>query len=239
MADYFYCPEMNLHSREVQLSPEESHHLGHVVRKPVGDIIGITNGRGTIARAEIVAYQQKRAVCKIRGIQQTPPPPAARIHLGMAIIRTNRFNWAVEKLTELGVGSITPLICQHNNIRTCRTDHLTKVAIAALKQSRQSYLPVIQQLQPFSRWLHNQKTKMNAGKYLAHLSPDSQTLSGEPFSPEMEIVVGIGPEGGFSEEEAHRAGAAGFTLWRLDDHVLRAETAAIVAVAQLKLYLVG
>lgn len=230
--DAFYCPALSPTESQVTLSPKESHHLIRVFRKQPGQCIRLTDGRGHLAAAEIVSSHARGVVCQIRDIRHFPRPEP-RIHVGLATLRPNRMDWAVEKLTELGVAGIQTLRTRHTSVHAFKQQHLQKVAISALKQSGQAYLPDLKAPLDLSVWLREASAAADSIRLLAH--PDAAAVSVAALERETgrEIRIGIGPEGGFAPDEVQQAVAAGFQLIKLTDTILRAETAAVVAAAQL------
>jgi 16S rRNA (uracil1498-N3)-methyltransferase len=143
-------------------------------------------------------------------------------------------DWAMEKLTELGVGTISFFHSQFTSVRAYKTEHLHKVTISAMKQSKQVYLPKINSPLPLSEWVESIAKKENQILLLAHLNNTSMNISEIQFKHES-VIVAIGPEGGFSNEEIKQAQEHGFKLVRIDNHILRTETAVVIAAAQLKM----
>jgi len=228
--EVFYSEELTDQTNQINLSKEESRHLRRVLRKKAGDLVQITNGKGLLANASITDEKY----CTIQSIQLVPSPPERRIHIALSTIRPNRLDWAVEKLTELGVGSISFFHSQFTSVRSFKADHLHKIAISAIKQSRQCFLPQIKSPLPFFEWIQSLSKEDDQIRLLAHLNNSSKNLSEIKWGKQA-VVVTIGPEGGFSEEELNFAAENGFELIRIDNHILRTETAATVAAAQLKM----
>ena len=230
---FFYAPDLSSHSKRLTLSPEESHHVNRVLRKRREDPVGLINGLGLMARARIEQIDKCAVSCVIEAVVHIPPPEP-RIHVALGMIRPNRMDWAVEKLTELGVYTIQPMQTDFTTIPILKREHLERIAISAMKQSQQPYLPTIAEPCSFSDWARQliRQGKQTVG-YLAHWMPGAQPIS-VPNDAPPEIYLAIGPEGGFSEREVQLAVEAGFQIVKLQDSVLRSETAAVVAVSQIK-----
>ncbi|NOX37719.1 MAG: 16S rRNA (uracil(1498)-N(3))-methyltransferase [Calditrichaeota bacterium] len=230
---FFYAPDLSLHSTHIQLSPEESHHASRVLRKRTDDHIGLINGNGLMARARIDRIDKKGVACIIETVS-TVPPPEHRIHVGLGMIRPNRMDWAVEKLTELGVHTIQPLQTDFTTAPGLKRRHLERVAISAMKQSQQAYLPTIAEPRAFQDWILQVPLQAeHAAGYIAHWMPDAKRIP-SPADSLREIYLAVGPEGGFSEREVQLAVEAGFRIVKLQEQILRSETAAVVAVSQIK-----
>jgi len=155
------------------------------------------------------------------------------IEVAISTIRPNRMDWAIEKLTELGVQSIVPLHCHFTNYWQIKREHLQKIAISAMKQSRQYFLPEIKDVVSLEEWLLG--TSQQSGvKFLAHPRwEQSEKINTSRLSEKFFIAVG--PEGGFHPDEISHAGQVGFELLPLGQTILRTETAAVRGVVQLKI----
>ena len=232
--DLFYCPSLSLSSREVALPPEETHHIKRVFRKRAGEEISLTNGKGTLATGSIDDVKSQQVVCRILTTSQVPAPPEQQIQLVLSTIRPNRMDWAVEKLTELGVGSIQPIYSEFTSIKTFKTAHLQKIAVSAMKQSKQAYLPELHAPISFADWLGGTSFTEDHTLLIAHLSDASVKMNAIEINDDG-VILAVGPEGGFSRAEIDAAQGKGFQPVILSGQILRAETAAITAVAQLKL----
>ncbi len=223
-----YSPEQT----ELFLSPEETRHLVRVLRKRVGDSLNFTDGRGHYLQGEIVALQKRTARIQIRQSEWLPFPAENELEIGVGIIRPNRMDWLVEKLTELGVRRIVPLICQYSTLKTIKAEHLRKISISAIKQSRQFYLPEITTPRPYREWVEELQHRTGM-KYLAHLKGEAQLLPNRS-SEKTPLFLAVGPEGGFHPDEIKLAERHHFRFIQLNTTVLRTETAAVVGTALLK-----
>ena len=238
--EYFYSKNLSTGDEQIQLSDEESRHLSKVLRKKPGDRIQITNGEGLLAEGIVAVEKSKSIICTIQSSRIIPLSPERNIHIALSTIRPNRMDWAVEKLTELGVGTISFFHSHFTSVRAFKADHLRKISIGAIKQSQQAYLPQLNPPLPFSEWLQSLNEHENQMRLLAHLADKVQNmlkmqLNETHLNRKSSIVVAIGPEGGFSKDELTMACEKGFRLVSLDNHTLRTETAAVVAAAQCKL----
>ncbi len=218
---------------EIHLSPDESRHAHKVLRKRPGDGIDLTDGRGHYIRGEIATLTGKSVVVRITGWEQLPFPAANHIRVALGIIRPNRLDWAVEKLTELGVERITPLLCRYTTLRTVKPDHLQRIAISAIKQSGQFYLPIIEQPISFIHWI-KETSDFKGIRLIAQ--PEGNGLAEiRSSSPHVrQILLAIGPEGGFHPEEIELAVSKNFRTFHLGGTILRTETAAVAAVVRAK-----
>lgn len=203
----------------LMLSRDEQHHA-HVVRVRDGEEVEVFNGRG----ASFVAKYSSTG-----GLQLMAPAPdrEAReaLHLAMAIINLDKFDIVLQKATELGVRSITPLITERVEIRRERylgkAERWRKIVFEAVKQSGRSAIPAVEEPAPFEEVVKREGLKIV-------FDADSEPATGQPGNP---ATLFIGPEGGWSENELLLARTHGCAFERLGARRLRAETAAIVATA--------
>lgn len=219
----FYQPEI---LPLVQLSEEEAHHAFHVLRLRDGDQIGLLDGKGTRAAARIVAISKKGVSAEVVEEILTPAP-VRNLHLAIAPVKNmDRFEWMVEKATEIGVSAITPVICRHSERKEMKAERLKKLIIAASKQSQRTWFPVLNEAKPLSDVLS--QPLLGAG-FIAHCMEGEKSGTDQLRSATAATVL-IGPEGDFDPEEVRLAGAAGYKPLSLGESRLRTETAGLVAV---------
>ncbi len=233
----FYAPDLKSSQEQVPLSGPEAHHIQRVFRKRSGEQIRLTNGKGLLATCTIQSADRGSVTCLVDQLETIAPLAEQSIVVGLALIRPNRMDWAIEKLTELGIGCIQPITFQHSSVRQFKHQHLQNIAVAAMKQSGQAYMPKISPLLDFKEWLSTSKREKNHLLLVAHPGASAVSLSELPADSSNGATILIGPEGGFSEEEVAASKSENFQQISLGQHILRAETAAIVAVSQLKMRL--
>ena len=131
----FYHPDINEQTNTFSLDKEESKHIAKVLRKDCGDIIDFTNGKGLLIKAEIVALSNKNILLKI--VRSTKiHPKNYYVHMVVAPTKMNdRYEWFLEKATEIGVDEITPIICDNSERKTIKPDRFEKIMQSAMKQS--------------------------------------------------------------------------------------------------------
>ena len=205
----------------------EAQHAARVLRKRVGDLIDLVDGRGGWYRAEITQIDKH---CCLLSVEQTRQE-TARIghHLTLLVAPTksiDRFEWVLEKATEIGVDRIQPIATEHSERTRLRTDRLERVLEAAMKQSLRAWLPKLGELLPLTEVVE----RVTGDRFLAYLGEQGSGLLRDLVRPDTDTVVAVGPEGGFSAAEAEVARAAGFVFAGLGPQRLRTETAAVVAV---------
>lgn len=208
------------------LEPEESFHAIKVLRMKQGDELDITNGNGIRGRARIVQLTKHDCIINLETVQIVPPRP---YHLHIAIAPTkniDRFEWFLEKATELGIEEITPLLCEHSERRSVKEERCKKILLSAMKQSEQAWLPVLNELTTFDVLLKNNRNTLN---YIAWCGTGLESYLANVYTTGTDALVLIGPEGDFSEKEVEMALGQGFIPVNLGPNRLRTETAGLVA----------
>ena len=224
----FYAPDMTL--PEYTLSEEESRHAVKVLRLTVGDSLHITDGRGNLHLCEVISDAPKH--CTVRVVSTEREWERLPYRLTMAVAPTkniDRYEWFLEKATEIGVAEFVPLISEHSERKVIKAEREEKVITAAVKQSLKAYHPVLAELTSFDEVV----CKNFAGrKFIAHCGEavkEKKYLASTLRKGEDALVL-IGPEGDFSPEEVRLAVANGFEEITLGTQRFRTETAAVVAV---------
>ena len=223
----FYCP--NIETSQT-LSEEESGHCVRVLRYAAGDEILITDGKGTTYTARITNPHPKH--CDFEIVSREKQEPHHHFHLHIAIAPTKnieRMEWAIEKCVEIGVDEITPLLCRFSERKQLRTDRLEKIILSAAKQSLTPYLPVLHELTPYEEFIKRQTTNDKRQKFIAHCYKEDKRVLKDEIERGSDVLVLIGPEGDFSEQEITEALSLGFIPVSLGNSRLRTETAAVVA----------
>ena len=221
----FYAPYLT--EPAFILTEEESKHIVRVLRKSAGDIVFFTDGLGYIYRCVIKEANPKK--CLIEIIEKTAGNDKRYFKLHIAIAPTKnitRFEWFLEKSTEIGIDSITPIICSHSERKEVKTHRLNKVITSAMKQSLKTHHPKLEEKVSFKEIIN---IPFDGQKFIAYID-DSVTLElSKAYIPGQDVIVLIGPEGDFSPEEVKQAFEKGFIPVRLGTSRLRTETAGIVA----------
>jgi len=221
----FYTPDIT--SDFYTLSEEESRHCQKVLRLREGDTIHLTDGLGTLFEARIADSRSKQVIVEITGKQEEYGKRPYRLHLAVAPTKNiDRFEWFLEKATEIGVDEITPLICEHSERKVVRNDRLLKVITSAVKQSLKAYHPVLHEMTSFQQFISE---KQEGQLFIAHLDEQNPLLLKNLYNPGLDITILIGPEGDFSPAEMESAVNASYQCISLGDSRLRTETAALVA----------
>ena len=231
--DYFYCSPEHISKSSVLIDGEEFAHLIRVLRKKVGDEIRVVDGLGTAYDVTLTELDKKTAHGTISSRIEHHNEPSVSITLAVGILKNpSRFDFLVEKATELGVKEIIPMTTERTISSHAKTDRWQKLALAAMKQCGRGYLPQVRTLISLEELL--KKRSLEKCKLIAHeaSSVPVQTCQNR-FLQEKSGIVLIGPEGGFSDEEVQLCVSAGFADVSLGARRLRTETAAITALSLL------
>lgn len=222
----FYNPELDKSVSQFTFSQEESRHIVKVLRKKEGDVLHITNGKGYIFESEILLADQKR--CKAQIVSTKKRHAKAHwLHIVVAPTKNNdRFEWFLEKATEIGVSEITPIYCDRSERKIIKKERLEKVIQSAMKQSLRTYLPKLNDAISFKDFMEQEK---NGLLFIAHCEEEEKVDLKRRVAPDKDITILIGPEGDFSQNEISSAYEKGFLPVSLGEYRLRTETAAIVA----------
>jgi 16S rRNA (uracil1498-N3)-methyltransferase len=193
-----------------------------------GEQIELTNGKGLSAAVQIVVADKKKLLVIINQIEQHAEPER-KLRLGVALLKNAaRFEWMLEKVTEIGIGQIYPLITERTGREHFRQERMQQILISACLQSRQFHFPV---LTPPVNLAHLFTQSLPQAKYLAHcMQEDKALIAGD----DQEAILLIGPEGDFTETELKMAKTAGFKSVTLGKTRLRTETAGIVGAVLLR-----
>lgn len=222
----FYNPDISENTTQFTFNKEESRHIVKVLRKTIGDALHITNGNGWLFKAEVLIADIKNCVVNI--ISKTQQPKRHyNLHLAVAPTKINdRYEWFLEKATEIGIDSITPIICDHSERKVIKAERYEKILQSAMKQSLSCYLPKLNAAISFKDFI---KQEYKGDLFIAHCEETDRKSLKQQLKPNQNITILIGPEGDFSVKEIEMALANNFIPVTLGNTRLRTETAAIVA----------
>ncbi|MES2328454.1 MAG: RsmE family RNA methyltransferase [Bacteroidota bacterium] len=226
---FFYEPQIPPTSSHFTLSEETSKHCTQVLRMKIGAQLQLTDGKGSLYKASIVSEDKKKTVVLIE--EQTDIPPSnKKISIAISLLKNaSRFEWFLEKATEIGVSEIQPLISDHTEHSRFRYDRMNGILIAAMLQSQQAWLPVLHEPVGYDELVTRSAYQQ---KLIAHCEEDKkQFIKDLPSSNETQIL--IGPEGDFSTEEIELALENNYLPVSLGETRLRAETAGVVGATLL------
>ena len=226
----FYNPTINENSDFFSFDKEESKHIIKVLRKKHSDILFVTNGLGILFKTEITLASDSKCTVKIVFIEKTEPSKYY-LHLAVAPTKMNdRYEWFLEKATEIGVSEITPIICEHSERKIIKTERFDKIIQSAMKQSNQMYLPKLNDPILFKDFI---KIENNDTKFIAHCEENEKKSLKESLNPKTNATILIGPEGDFSKKGIQMALDNEYLPISLGNTRLRTETAAIIACSQV------
>lgn len=227
----FYNPNIDKNTQQITFDKIESKHIVKVLRKKEGDSICITNGKGLLFVSKIDIASDKKCLVTIASIEEKKKDRDYYLHVAIAPTKNNeRFEWFLEKATEIGIDEITPIICQNSERKIIKKERLEKIVQSAMKQSLKFYAPVLNDLIKFEDFL---KTSKDNNIYIAHCNDGDKKSIKEIIAPKKSVTLLIGPEGDFSPEEIKKSLNAGYIPVTLGESRLRTETAGIVAVQNI------
>lgn len=222
----FYSKHINFNEQQFTFNKDESKHIVRVLRKKEGQPLYVTDGKGVIYTCEIALANDKNCVVNI--LEKTvQPKPKYNLHLAVAPTKMNdRYEWFLEKATEIGVSEITPIICDHSERKVVKLERFNKIIESALKQSLSAYFPILNEPKTFKTFVEETSEEF---KLIAHCEDDKKNSLKQTIKSETDYLILIGPEGDFSSKEIKMALERDFTPVSLGETRLRTETAAIVA----------
>ncbi len=226
----FYDPNIAI---TLQLSEEESKHCVRVLRLTEGDEIEVVDGAGNLYLCKIAMAHPKRCAVEIVEHKECPPHWGHQIVLCVAPTKNlDRMEDMADRVTEMGVDRIIPLLCRNSERKVLKTERIQKILVSAMKQSLKAQLPQLDELTPFKQLM---QMPFEGNKYIAYcdmmLPREQRRVLSKEYRPGADTMIIIGPEGDFSPEEVAMALDAGFVPVSLGESRLRTETAAMFAVA--------
>ena len=224
---------------QVVLEGTVARHLGNVLRARAGEQIALFNGDGREFAAKVLSVSKREVIVDI-GAAATPQTESP-VHttLGLCLSKGDRFDWAIQKATELGVGAVTPLYSERVDFSIPpdriekRVAHWRQIAISACEQCGRVSIPAVSSPQPLEQWVQSVAAEQ---KWVLHCNDHGATRSGASKEAPADAALLIGPEGGLTDQEITRACENSFGVLRLGPRVLRTETAPVVALSALSVY---
>ncbi|PWH81954.1 16S rRNA (uracil(1498)-N(3))-methyltransferase [Algibacter marinivivus] len=222
----FYNQNINENTTDFTFEREESKHIVKVLRKNIGDTLHITNGKGWLFTAEISVPNINKCTAKIIS-KELQSKRNYNLHLAVAPTKMNdRYEWFLEKATEIGIDSITPIICDHSERKVIKPERFERILQSAMKQSLSCYLPKLNDAISFQDFINK---GFQGELFIAHCEKTNKKSLKQQLKPNTDITILIGPEGDFSVKEIAKALENNFIPVTLGETRLRTETAAIVA----------
>ncbi len=229
---FFYIADYNAGQNAIVLNEETSKHIIQVLRMKIGEQLNLTDGKGNLLTCEIIDDHKKHCVVQINSKEQIPNS-GHKVSIAISLLKnSNRFEWFLEKATEIGVSEIIPLICERTGKEKFRYDRMQGICISAMLQSQQCWLPVLHEPKQFED-VKNWKCA-NGANFIAHcIDGSKQALSNHLIAKSSNHLIAIGPEGDFTPQEIEQALQNNFIPVSLGETRLRTETAGVVAVTLL------
>jgi 16S rRNA (uracil1498-N3)-methyltransferase len=230
---FFYIANSAETGSVITLDEDTSKHIVGVLRMQHGEQIHLTNGKGTLLTAQITAAHKKR--CEVSVINSAfEPYTGSRIAIAISLLKNNnRFEWFLEKATEIGIADIVPLICERTERQHFRLERMQSILQSAMLQSRQLWLPVLHEPLKFDQWINQAAANMDL--FIAHCDEQHKQPLTSVKRTQEKVCICIGPEGDFSKTEIELALQQKYVPVALGDTRLRSETAGVVAAVLLKL----
>ena len=217
---------------EIILSAQESKHATKVLRKKKGDILDFTDGKGNFYKAEITLADSRKCRLKIVSSEQKEKQHNYHLHIAIAPTKNmDRFEWFLEKATEIGIDEITPIICSRSERKVIKTERCNRILLSAIKQSLKYHLPKLNEAISLTNFI---KQDLKGAKYIAHCE-DGEKNELKTVSKAEKTLILIGPEGDFSPKEIELALQNQFKAVSLGTSRLRTETAGIIAVHSINI----
>jgi 16S rRNA (uracil1498-N3)-methyltransferase len=231
---FFYIETFDATQQLITLNEETSKHVVQVLRMQVGEQLNLTDGKGSMLTATISDAHNKHCVVQVKAVSYQPQA-ARKTTIAVSLVKNaSRFEWFLEKATEIGVTEIIPLLCERTERQHFRYDRMKGILVSAMLQSQQTWLPVLHEPMKFENLKKIQFE--NAFKLIAHCEEtEKNSFSNFQIDQFENSVILIGPEGDFTTTEINTAIAAGYKPVMLGETRLRTETAAIVAATLLKI----
>ncbi|MBE8726576.1 16S rRNA (uracil(1498)-N(3))-methyltransferase [Flavobacterium hungaricum] len=222
----FFNPNIDANTQSFSFDKEESRHIIKVLRKKDGDILQVTNGFGLLFETQITLASDNKCTVEVLSIKNAEKP---KFHLHLAVAPTkmnDRFEWFLEKATEIGIQEITPIFCDRSERKVINKDRFEKIILSAMKQCNETFLPKLNDAVSFKEFIKQQNQGLNL---IAHCEETDKKSLKQVLKPNENVTILIGPEGDFSEKEIALALENSYKPVTLGNTRLRTETAAVVA----------
>jgi 16S rRNA (uracil1498-N3)-methyltransferase len=233
---FFYLNEYDTSQKRIVLDEDTSKHVVQVLRMKKGERLNLTDGKGNLLTAEILGDHKKH--CEVEIVDaSTPPGDIRKITIAISLLKnSSRFEWFLEKATEIGIHEIIPLVCERTEKQKFREDRMRNILISAMLQSQQSRLPVLHKPIDYKSIFRQEEINRASQKFIAHCLEDRKRNLADLVNETLPSqIILIGPEGDFSREEVELAIQNHFDAVSLGATRLRSETAGIMAATLLKL----
>ena len=226
---YFFIEA--LEDKNIQLDEDTSKHMISVLRMQIGENLLLTDGKGTKAQAQIIDDNRKHCLVEVLS-KEREEERSPSVCIAVSITKNaSRFEWFLEKATEIGVNEIIPLLCDRTEKEKFRYDRMKGILVSAMLQSQQTWLPHLHQPTSIDEVI---KQASQEQKFIAHCLPEQKQQLSSVMRPQSSLIL-IGPEGDFTQKEIDAALQQKFIPVALGETRLRTETAGMVAATLLRL----
>jgi len=224
---YFFITAYEKGREEILLEEDSSRHIVQVLRMQPGELLQLTDGKGSLLTARIVDAHKKKCLVKVEKADHRPAPGKS-VSIAISLLKNaHRFEWFLEKATEIGVTEIIPLLCERTEKQHFRQDRMQHILVSAMLQSQQAWMPELWVPSPLASILASPD---HPDKFIAHCLEEEKQGLADAIGPSRIL---IGPEGDFSQKEIEAALQNGFVPVTLGGTRLRSETAGVVAATLL------
>lgn len=231
---FFYISDFNPAQQEIILDEDTSRHVVQVLRMKDGEKLNLTDGKGHLITTEITDDHKKHCCVKVINSRLTSHV-SRQTTIAISLLKnTNRFEWFLEKATEIGVSEIIPLICDRTEKQKFRHDRMKGICISAMLQSQQCWLPGLHEPVKYIEYIKSIMGKTDLTKFIAYCEESAEKENLSTFHPLNHSTILIGPEGDFTRQEIELALQNNFIPVSLGETRLRTETAGVVAMALLQ-----
>ena len=232
---YFYIEQFDPSQPEMELDEDTSYHIIQVLRMKNGEKLNLTDGKGNLITAMISGGHKKHCLVKIESTRYREQGTRKAI-IGISLVKnSSRFEWFLEKATEIGINEIIPLLCERTVKEKFRYDRMKGICISAMLQSQQTWLPVLHEPIAYDLLFRQEEITGIAQKFIAHCTEQEKQKLNELLDRSLPSqIILIGPEGDFSQREIDLAIQLDFIPVSFGETRLRTETAGVVAAALLR-----
>ena len=231
----FYKPEIHSNDSLIILDELSSKHIIQVLRMHIGEQLQLTDGKGNLYTVQIKDDNRKKCSVSILQVSKIQHPKY-NITIAISPVKNNsRFEWFLEKATEIGVSQIVPILCERTEKQHFKYDRMNSILVSAMLQSQQVWLPVLHEPVKITEYIRYVNEKQHLQKFIAHCQDEESKvqLRNKLINNATNQLILIGPEGDFSKTEIDTAHANNFIPVSLGNNRLRTETAGIVAATLL------
>jgi 16S rRNA (uracil1498-N3)-methyltransferase len=233
---FFYIADYNAGQKEITLDEDTSKHAVQVLRMKEGEKLNLTDGKGNLLTAGISDDHKKHCVVEVMHSRLTTHH-SRKVTIAISLLKNSaRFEWFLEKATEIGINEIIPLICERTERQKIREDRMKNILISAMLQSQQCWLPALHQPIDYKLIFRQQEIIHASQKFIAHCIEDQKRNLADLVNEALPSqIILVGPEGDFTTDEVQLAIYNHFDAVSLGETRLRAETAGMVAATILRI----